>query len=1069
MRQILRAVPFVLLLSGVSSAQVPQAVIDPHVVRLKVIDADDVRFSKLPGGAEGLSQNRVTQIVGDAQGFLWFATQHGVDRYDGYHFRIFKHDRARPDSLCGVFVTSLIEDRAGNLWMGCGEGLDRYDPLTETFVHYHLPWGPLPHWLDEVGHIHEDPRGMLWLATGRGLARLDPRSGRAAWFHHDANDPLSLSDDGVKSSGEDREGNLWVATAQGLDEFDPTTGHVTFHVPLHEPHELSFYEDRDGAFWILSASGNGLAALDRRTGRLTRYSFAARDLPGLPLTGTIQMLEDREGNLWVGTLSDGLLLFDRKNERFIRYRHDPSNPDSIPEDRITCLFEDDEGDIWVGLGATQPVFFTPRAHPFETLPFDSGNRANLGEKLVNVIYQDREGALWVGTTGALARCDSTGRHCTHYAIPGHGVASDVLSIVEDRSGALWVGTSGQGLCRFDRRTGRCRMFRHSDDDPSSISNDTVDRLLADREGVLWVATADGLDRFDPLTERFAVYRDRSSPRSGAQLPSIAEARNGDLWLGSLGSGLLRFDRKTGRLAPFTGVGAISSIYVDAVYIDRANRVWAGTFNGLDRIDPSTGRITRYSEANGLASTGISCILGDASGDLWMSTTRGISSFNPRTGLFRNFSIADGVSGDLTAYSACFKRPDGEMYFGGFAGATTFRPEDVSADTYVPPVVLTAFDLFGAPVGIGPDSPLRRAIEFTRDLILAHDQNSFSFQFTALSFHNPGTNRYRYELEGLEHSWQYVGSDQRYATYTTLPAGAYRFRVEGATNRGPWSEPGVAVRILIMPAWWATWWARTLFVLAALLTLLSAYYLRVLELRRQFASALEAREGERNRVARELHDTLLQSFQGVLFQFRAALRLLSKEPDKARDVLAGAVEQAAQAVREGREAVRGLRLSTEQANDLATPLVRLGNELVDRAAGRAAATDGNGPMTVKVEVEGTVRDLHPIIRDEVFRVAAEALRNAVQHSQGTRVEVELWYESREFRLRVRDDGQGIDPPLLGVGGREGHFGLRGMHERAVLAGGKLTIWSARDAGTEVELVIPGPKAYARHVRARARAE
>ena len=1059
-----------------SSAQVPQALVDPHVVRLKMIDGDDIRFSKLPG-AEGLSQDRVTQIVRDDQGFLWFATQHGVDRYDGYNFKVFKHDLARPHSLCGVFVTSLFEDRAGNLWMGCGDGLDRYDPLTETFVHYHLAWGPVRHWSDEVGQIHEDPAGMLWLSTGGGLARLDPRSGRTTWFHHNDKDPLSLSDDDVKSSGEDREGHLWVATGQGLDEFDPNTGHVIFHVPLREPHELSFYEDREGVFWILSASGNGLAVLDRRTGRLTRYSFAARDLPGLPLTGTIQMLEDRDGNLWVGTLSDGLLLFDRKNNRFIRYRHDPSNPDSIPENRITSLFQDREGDIWVGLGATQPVFFTPRARPFETLPFDSGNRANLGEKLVDVIYQDHEGVLWIGTTGALDRCDSTGRHCTHYAIPGDGVTSDVLSIVEDQSGTLWVGTSGQGLCRFDRRAGRCRMFRHSKDDPSSISNDTIDRLLVDREAVLWAATADGLDRFDPVTEGFTVYRDLSSPHAATQMPSMVEARNGDLWLGSLGSGLLRFDRKTERLAPFrgrpasggagSGLGALSSDYVDAVYIDRENRVWAGTFNGLDRVDPTTGRVTRYSEANGLASTGISCILGDARGGLWMSTTKGISKLDPDTGMFQNFSVADGVPGDLTAYSACFKSPDGELYFGGFAGATRFRPDDVSNDSYVPPVVLTAFDLFGAPVGTGPDSPLRRAIEFTREVTLAHDQNSFSFQFAALSFRSPGTNRYRYKLEGLERSWQYVGSDHRYATYTTLPAGTYRFRLQGATIRGPWSEPSVTVRILIVPAWWATWWARTLFALAALLTLLTAYYLRVLELRRQFETSLEAREGERTRVARELHDTLLQSFQGVLLQFRAALRLLSKEPDKARDVPVSAVDQAAQAVKEGREAVRGLRLSTEQANDLATPLVRLGNELVAAAAGPETGTGGNAAMTVKVEVEGTARDLHPIIRDEVFRVAAEALRNAVQHSQGTRVEVELRYGSREFRLRVRDDGRGVDPPVLGVGGREGHFGLRGMHERAALAGGKLTIWSARDSGTEVELIVPGPKAYAAARRSRPR--
>jgi ligand-binding sensor domain-containing protein len=285
--------------------------------------------------------------------------------------------------------------------------------------------------------------------------------------------------------------------------------------------KLSFYDDRHGVFWILSASGNGLAILDRQSGLVTRYLFA-EDLPGLPLTGVIQMLEDRGNNLWVGTLSDGLLRFDRENARLIRYRNDPSNPDSLPENRITSLLEDREGNIWVGLGTTQPIIFTPRAPPFTNLPFDSGNRANLGEKFVDVIFEDHEGALWIGTTGALNRCDSTGRQCRHYAIPGRGVASDVLSITEDGPGTLWVGTSGQGLCRFDKASGSCKMFRRASGDPSSVSNDTISDLLIDRKGILWIGTGDGLNRFDPVLERFTVYRDGTSPNPLGQMGSMVE-------------------------------------------------------------------------------------------------------------------------------------------------------------------------------------------------------------------------------------------------------------------------------------------------------------------------------------------------------------------------------------------------------------------------------------------------------------------------------------------------------------------------------------------------------------------
>jgi ligand-binding sensor domain-containing protein/signal transduction histidine kinase len=1038
--------------SSPDTGGVPQAMISPDTVRVNVVEGDDVRFLRL-SGIEGLSQNRVTQIVQDDHGFMWLATQHGVDRYDGYQFRMFKNDPRQPNSLCGVFMFSLFKDRSGTLWMGCEHGLDRFDPSTETFVHYQIASDTVPHLSDAIRHIYEDASGMLWLSTGHGLCRLDPHSRKTTWFRHNAGDRLSLSSDDIKSSGEDRQGVLWVAGGVGLDAFDRDTGHVIFHVPLREPHELSFYEDRHGVFWILSASGNGLAVLDRQRGILTRYLFA-EDLPGLPLTGVIQMLEDRGGNLWVGTLSDGLLRFDRENARFIRYRNDPSNPDSLPENRITTMLEDREGNIWVGLGATQPTFFTPGPSPFKRLPFDSGNRANLGEKLVDVIFEDHERALWIGTTGALNRCDATGRQCTHYAIPGRGVASDVLSVTEDGSGTLWVGTSGQGLCRFDKTSGRCKMFRHASGDPSSVSNDTISDLLIDRKGILWIGTGDGLNRYYPVTQTFTVYRDETSTNSGTQMESMVEDQDGNLWFGSLGSGLLKFDRKTQRLR--AGVATVSNPVVTAVYVDRANRLWAGTFNGLDRIDLSTGRTTRYAEENGLASTKISCILEDANGDLWLSTNKGISKFDPKAGTSQNFSVADGLSGDLTGYNACWKSTTGEMFFGGFAGATRFRPQDVSNDSYVPPVVLTAFDLLGAPISIGPGSPLKRVIGFTNELILTHEQNSFSFQFSALSFRNPSTNRYRYKLEGLDQSWHDVGSGQRVASYTTLPAGAYRFRVQAATARGPWSEPGRAVNVTIQPAWWNTWWFRGFIAMLLIAAAAVLYLLRVRQISRQFAIRLEERVSERTRIARELHDSLLQGFQGLMFRLQAVREFLPGRPGAAAQSLDAALQVADQAIGEGREAVQNLRSSSFDDRDFATSLGALGTEL-----GTELGT-GIDPLSkprYHVVVEGRPRELTAVVRDDIYRIAREAVRNAYHHANARHIETEVTFRETDLSVRVRDDGIGVDPTILAGGQRAGHWGLPGMRERSESIGGRLNVWSERNAGTEVELRISAAIAYA----------
>jgi signal transduction histidine kinase len=489
-----------------------------------------------------------------------------------------------------------------------------------------------------------------------------------------------------------------------------------------------------------------------------------------------------------------------------------------------------------------------------------------------------------------------------------------------------------------------------------------------------------------------------------------------------------------------------------VYIDGANRLWAGTFNGLNRIDPSNGTSTRYTEENGLASAKISCILEDSSGELWLSTNKGISKFDPKTGTAQNFSIADGLAGDLTGYSACWKGANGEMFFGGFAGAARFRPEDVSSDPYVPPVALTAFDLFGAPVGLGPGSPLKRTIDFTNELTLNYDQNSFSFRFSALSFRSPATNRYRYKLEGLDQNWHEVDSGQRVASYTTLPAGTYRFRVEAATARGMWSEPGRKVTITILPAWWRTWWFRGLVALLLVAAALMLYLLRVRQISRQFLIRFEERVRERTRIARELHDSLLQGFQGLMFRLQAVRQLLPERPGDAAKYLDSAMEVGDQAIGEGRGAVEDLRSSTFEEGDLAAALGALGAEL----------TVGMEPLAspeYRVMIEGKPRELSPEVRDDVYRIAREAVRNAYKHANARRIETEVTFGDTDLRVRVRDDGIGVDSIILAGGQRAGHWGLPGIRERSESIGGRLNVWSEMNAGTEIELRISAGIAYA----------
>jgi signal transduction histidine kinase len=392
-----------------------------------------------------------------------------------------------------------------------------------------------------------------------------------------------------------------------------------------------------------------------------------------------------------------------------------------------------------------------------------------------------------------------------------------------------------------------------------------------------------------------------------------------------------------------------------------------------------------------------------------------------------------------------------MFFGGSNGFNAFFPERIRDNPYVPPVVITSLKIFNKPVPIGAKSVLTKAIPYADSVTLSYKDNVFSFEFAALSYANSQKNRYRYKLENFESAWNEVGSKQRLATYTNLDPGKYVFRVQGSNSDGIWNKEAVSLSIAVTPPWWNTNWFRTLCVAAFFALLWAAYQYRVRRLHHEFEMTLEARVGERTRIARDLHDTLLQSFHGLLLSFQTVSHLLPERPLEAKGKLDSAIEQAADAITDGRDAVQGLRTSIVQGNDLANSITTLGDEL--------ETDSSNGRPVFRVAVEGEARDLHPIVRDEIYKIAAESLRNAFRHAQGKQVEVEIRYDNEQFRLRVRDDGKGIDAAGLSGNGSEGHYGLRGMRERATLIGAKLAIWSEVNTGTEVEVRLPGNLAYA----------
>jgi ligand-binding sensor domain-containing protein/signal transduction histidine kinase len=1021
------------------SDPVPQAKLDPEPIRLPVVDGTEIRFRRL-STSEGLLQTKVAQIIQDNQGFMWLGTQHGLNRYDGYSLRVFANDPRDPNSLSGVAVGALFKDRDGTLWVGCDQFLNRFDRSTEKFTRFPVPL---------VKHLSQDTAGMLWLATPTGLYRLDPATGRLRRYSHDPDDPRSLSNNDIQSSGEDKNGRFWVANPDGLEEFDRKTGKVILRIRLPEPSgEVYFYEDRAGVFWIFHIAGtNVLAMFDRKNNNLRYYSFHGPNSTSTALTGVTAMLEDQSGNLWLSTRGAGLLRFDRDHRKFIRYRNNPADQDSLPQNNVESLFVDREGSIWAGLGRMGVTRFGTKPLPFRGFShLDNAN--STVQPFVGAIYEDRQRILWIGTPAALNRIDPDGRPAYYRRTAGPAATTDVIAISEDRSGNLWVGTYGHGLLRFDRRTGQFKEYQHNPADPYSISTDVVFRLLLDHNGTFWAATSGGLNRFDTATGRFIAYKPPSLGDNPFYL-DLVEDHEGALWLGSQFDGLHYFNPAAGQFTIYqhdrNRQDSLSDNRVNSVYFDRSGAMWVGTQNGLDKFDRTSGKFTVYTRGEGLAGKAVGCILEDDGGDLWMSTDNGVARFNQQRKTFTNYSTADGLPGpDLTGWGACSKSENGEMFFGGFSGATAFFPDKVQGTSYTPPIVLTDLRLFGNSVQIGSRSPLKQSISFTKNLTLSHDQNVFSLSFAALSFTNPATNRYRYMLEALEHDWNEADGDRRQATYTTLPSGTYTLRVQGAARGGPWSEPGVALRIKVLPPWWGTVWFLLACGVFTVLALWFAYGLHVQKIAHQFNIRMEERVNERMRIARDLHDTLLQSFHGLMLRFQVVSKLLPE--GKAKEQLEKTLERADLAIAEGRSAVYDLRSSATATNDLAEALNAMADEL-----------SGEGTATFDLVLEGPPRDLHPIIRDELYRISREALRNAFRHARARHIEAEISFAERVFRLRIRDNGEGIPAEILKQG-RPGHHGLRGIRERAAQIGADLTIWSRAGTGTEIELSLAGSVAY-----------
>jgi len=1023
----------------------------------------DLKFAHLTT-SDGLAQDNIVAILQDRRGFMWFATGEGLNRYDGNSFVVFKNNPDDPGSLSHNFIRDLVEDDHGYLWVVAHPGINRFDPTTERCTRY-LPDPKNPNSLgsDAVWRITRDSRGYLWLGEDSGVDRFDPKT---ETFTHYRNDDTGRFVGRVNHVIEDRHGDIWFVGELGLFHLNQQTGNITRPPAIIKDLGAKYlYEDEAGDFWMLAHSPVlALVKYDRHAERLTSYPLG-RGAAGLE---SMTLLDDGGKGFWVPS-NLGLYYFDRRTERWTRhFEHEDTNLNSLSDNSVVAIYRDRAGLLWVGTQNGGVNILNFQQEQFGHYTYHPADRDSLSPGKATAMYQEPGGVLWVGLfPRALDRLDRKTGRITHY-VPGPekgtrlGTGSDINAIYKDPRGYLWVGGWGAGLDRLDERTGEFQHYRHVPGDPHSLMTDNVVSIYGDIHGQLWVGQYGAVSRFDPVTGQFTNYP--LGPDESAGLAYTVSAfhrdRSGTLWMGTWGGVLGRFDDKANAFVNYPpdplDPHRLQGGSIGAIHEDQARTLWLASGLGLYRYNRKDGTFSRYTENDGLPSNDVMSILEDDAGRLWISTKKGISCFDPKTGTFRNYDASDGLLGNDFARGCYQNGQSGEMLFCGNNGVTAFFPEAIRDNPYVPPVVITSLKIGNKPVPIGARSVLRKAVPYVDSLTLSYRDNVFSFEFAALSYANSQKNRYRYKLDNFDTVWSEVDSKHRLATYTNLDPGRYVFRVQGSNSDGVWNEQGASLSIIVTPPWWNTSWFRVLCAVLVLGLLWAGYQWRLRRLRHQFEIALDARVVERTRIARELHDTLLQSFHGLLLQFEAVAQMQSDRPIEAQQRLRKTIERAARAITDGRDAIQGLRESTIQSNDLAEAINALGEEL-------AGSSVNESSPAFRVAVEGESRNLHPILRDEICRIAGEALRNAFRHAQARKVEVEIRYDRNQFRLRVRDDGKGMDQAVISDRGRKGHYGLPGMRERAKLIGAELEIWSEIDAGTEVEVCIPGDTAYATNAR------
>jgi len=1027
-------------------------------------------------------------VAQDPEGYMWFATDDGLYRYDGYNYTYYVDDPLNSNSLTSHHIETVYAGRNGIIWVGTVNGLGRLDPATGIFTHFFHQQNESSLSDNEVKAIFEDHEGMIWIGTNKGLNRLNPGTKKITRLLHSASNPTTISNDQIRVIYEDKQGTLWIGTGSAFGE--------NFEKPPFN---------------------GGLNRFDRKTGSFTRYLHDPANSQSLADSRVRAIFEDSHGTFWVGTAGDGLHTMDRKKGIFERHSYDPVHHEKLSrpaqkkifpwvDDHITFITEDITGTLWIGT-------FGNGINRYDPVTKKVTHLLNAEEKIGNLkidapwwAFTSRDGVLWIGYWENVYKVDLLQTN-----IPYVSTGDIVSSIYEDASGILWYG-GDFGLVRRDRVKGTEEHFVHDPNDPLSLSGTSVLSIYEDRRGVLWIGTSQGLNRFNKNSLSFTRYRSNLQTENRASylgIEDINEDHLNNFWIGTYEEGLKRMDRQTGAVLHYphddpADSNSISTKRIKRIYEDRKGNLWIGTYGGgLNRLT-HTGKLQHFlyrADINGIledfegvlwvaTSKGlyrkdqqsdsfehfvypgtqmtsdmvISGLLEDDQKALWMNSSIGILRLNRERNALITYGESHGVNAQTRGefvYAGCYKSRTGELFFGDGNGYYNFFPEQLSTNVRPPQILILQFRLGDEIVKPSKKGPLKEPLAETKEIRLQYDQNFFSFDFTGIHYSNPVENRHLFMLEGLDKNWRIAG-DQRTAYYPKVPPGNYVFRVKASNSDGVWAEKSIAITVL--PPWWRSWWAYLMdaLVIAAVVRMFTWYRARWLkaenlrleekvntrtkeleqsiEEKYQLSKKIERQEAllnERLRISRELHDDIGATLSGIVLYSH-----LAEDQIKAQHTYE--VEQSLNTIQQSaNDMVNRLSDIVWSVNPEHNSLKNLLQKLEEYASDMARTKD----IKVQViapeflsELQLPVETLH-----NTYFLCKEAINNAVKYSNASLLQLSMHRFDHTIELGIKDNGEGFDVAKVKKGN-----GLMNMQKRADEIGAKLCLESAPQQGTVISL-------------------